>query len=565
MKAPELDSLNGERLFHEQATTEPGGPSRLVELASDQAGREIKGGVGDRFVRMQSTLGEFALSVAECAKDGAGRAWALELVGQLRIMDPQLLLAALGPLAQPAVNRELAARWLAEQLGPAIRDVVREELARAGSRFESVRDDERLPGAFWENDARLPRWLVGVGLSLRHVRVRWMCAAAEQEEVDRRARMELERRQEQHRKEAALHARHERLQADAARELAQAKEELQRLNLEQECADKARQNELARHEMELRRKHLEAEHRLKVQEESQSQEMADLRRKGELAVVQHQAAIAALQNHAETDRLRAEVDRLSKELEQAQRASVSPTQRSPTLRDDYQKTLQLLDNPRLIELLGSRVPSRVNEGAALALRAGYRVQHLLSAGYDTHKLTIGLFTQKQLEEDGRVQLSMEKLRTRDVVCGAARISVDGLSIGTKLKFKLTSNRAGHVTVINAGTSGRFWLLVPSAGARSARISRERNYDLPGEELLPASWSGPLEEGGPSGEWEHVIAIVSDEPLLAPEFLEDRFRHFGRGDLLELTIPELAEVHRRLAKWPESAWSAGVVSFEVLPA
>jgi hypothetical protein len=148
-------------------------------------------------------------------------------------------------------------------------------------------------------------------------------------------------------------------------------------------------------------------------------------------------------------------------------------------------------------------------------------------------------------------MPQENASTRDI--GVASVKI--LKIGSTLHFALSSRRAGYITVINLGTSGRFLLLCPGlCSIAQSRVEPNRTYELPGRELFPY-YDGDLVENGPAG-WEHLVAIVSDQPLI-----DQRLLGAARNAVNEIAPADLERMVARLDKTP-SQWSAGILSFMV---
>lgn len=149
---------------------------------------------------------------------------------------------------------------------------------------------------------------------------------------------------------------------------------------------------------------------------------------------------------------------------------------------------------------------------------------------------------------------------RDI--GTRRIAT--LPINSPLQFELDSQRAGHVTLLNVATSGRVWLLVPNAyaGAEEAKLAEGGQLTIPGAPFLPREQLELHEldflEVGPPG-WEHLLAVVSDQPL-APAAAVERSR--PSEPFVELAAEEQEAVWQELIQRTASSWSAAVLSFLV---
>lgn len=128
----------------------------------------------------------------------------------------------------------------------------------------------------------------------------------------------------------------------------------------------------------------------------------------------------------------------------------------------------------------------------------------------------------------------------------------------KLEFRPPMD--GYATVLNLGTSGRYWLLVPNGfdgegvGPFEARVKSGERYAIPGDEL----YRDELYEGPPAGREEYVV-IVTKEPLF-----EDRERFNAKDPeaLVELEPERLTRVIDRLSEFDPDEFAVGTVSFTV---
>jgi hypothetical protein len=163
-------------------------------------------------------------------------------------------------------------------------------------------------------------------------------------------------------------------------------------------------------------------------------------------------------------------------------------------------------------------------------------------------------------------LKRQRYSTRDIVTGPAReVEFDTLFFHEKVDFEFTSPRSGYVTVINPGTSGKFWLHVPNAQRPMPRIEAGRPCQVPSPELLPED---KLEaaglayfERGPAG-WEYIVVIVSDEPLMEAAVVA---RSRDQAPVIELSPAELQGALDRLERMGRDHWASGVARFRVEPA
>jgi hypothetical protein len=91
---------------------------------------------------------------------------------------------------------------------------------------------------------------------------------------------------------------------------------------------------------------------------------------------------------------------------------------------------------------------------------------------------------------------------------------------------------------------------------NVRVLEGRSYFIPGDELFP--WDGDYREEGPAG-WEHIIGIVSDDPILDDEIIA---RSTSDSPIVELDSRDALELLNTLEDVSPQSWSAGILSFLV---
>jgi hypothetical protein len=185
---------------------------------------------------------------------------------------------------------------------------------------------------------------------------------------------------------------------------------------------------------------------------------------------------------------------------------------------------------------------------------GVKPQMLQSAGYDARvQSALQQLLARQQRDGNPVRLEKPEIITRDM--GLRQDNV--LKIGSTLSFTLHSARPGYVTLINFGTSGRLWLLCPGSlcPAEHTHIEANRPYPIPGPILFPVKQE--LFEKGPGG-WEHLVAVISDRPLIGPGLAVPTPL---AKPLNELSAEAMGRLMAELDGMP-GAWTAGVLSFEV---
>ena len=170
---------------------------------------------------------------------------------------------------------------------------------------------------------------------------------------------------------------------------------------------------------------------------------------------------------------------------------------------------------------------------------------------------VELFSNKYHAEGSLVHVSKQDLITRDI--GISK--VNGLPMGSSLRFNFRSEKSGFVTLLNIGTSGAVTILVPNAFASlsDSRVESSREYTVPGPDFLPVEKVGDLQQTGPSG-WEHLAVLVSDEPMFPEHVIS---RACNESPLVKLSNKEISNLFNNLKTLDTNCWSADVLSFLVV--
>ena len=355
---------------------------------------------------------------------------------------------------------------------------------------------------------------------------------------------------QQHRQQAESQ---ERIEQEAGRkadiearkleaELAQAEE-----TARQAAAATAEQRELAELRVErLRLEKDQAEHGVKTA--SERAKAAELeRQRAELAVQQAQEDLQGAQE----------------QRRQAERSYQAQAQALGDVKEELKKLFGGFTSEVLTGLFQRDQRAAYNAAGSITAH-GFSAQQLLAVGINTPLDFI------ERLQDSTVQVRKNNLKrkrysTRDILTGPAReVEFDTQFVHEKVDFEFASPRSGYVTVINPGTSGKFWLHVPNAHCPMPRIEGGRTYQVPGPELLPED---KLEaaglafyESGPAG-WEYIVVIVSDEPLMEAAVLG---RSREQAPAIELSPAELQGALDRLERMGRGQWAAGVARFRVEP-
>jgi hypothetical protein len=365
-----------------------------------------------------------------------------------------------------------------------------------------------------------------------------MIALQEKAAQQRQAGAEGQRRVEQ---EAARMADIEAKRLAA--ELAQAEEAAR-----QAAAATVQQRDVAKHRIELLcLKKDQAEHEVKAA--SERAKTAQLEgRNAELAVRQAQE----------------DLQRAQEQRRQAELSHQAQVQFLGDLKEELKKLFSGFTPEVLTGLFQHNQTAAYNAASSITSH-GFSAQHLQAMGIDT-QLNFIERLQDSTVQVRKNNLKRQRYSTRDIITGPAQeMEFDTLAVHEKVDFEFASPRPGFVTIINPGTSGKFWLHVPNAYRLMPRIEARLTYQVPGPELLPEDKLEAVGldyyENGPAG-WEYIVVIVSDEPLMETAVAS---RSRDMAPVIELSPAELQGALDRLDRMGRDHWAAGVAKFRVEPA
>jgi len=467
------------------------------------------------------------LSFGEILKDSNGDAWDLEIRGNWWVSDARRFLTArAASIVSPEVpfTREMAQTWMSSVVRSHVLDAVKAHT------IEELRDRDALPATWWSK--HMTEWLDAAGISVEVHECEWTSADAARAEAERRRLEELARMEAEQERERQALMRRDKLEAEHAEHRLRIEHDQRLSALER---DAQLQQAERRHRAELLRLEAGCE---------------EIRQRKERAAIEHELAVAKLTGNLKALR-EAEAQRAKLEERHAEIAH---------LLAETKAALERLGNvPELLQKLVDRDERQAHQATERILSPefaslGLNADMLAVLGYRVPVQTAWqVFSDRARQQEGAVRIEKAELRTRDI--GAAKVKA--LKIGTSLAFSFESARPGYVTMLNLGTSGRVWVHVPSALRKpeDARVEAGRRYTVPGPELFP--WPHDYREEGPGG-WEHIVVVVSDQPLILGDATK---RLFGDSPLLQLDHEELTRLVGQLNDSPDS-WVAGVLSFLV---
>ena len=348
-------------------------------------------------------------------------------------------------------------------------------------------------------------------------------------------------------------------------------------------------------EVALRKAEIEAENernqailtaRLKAEKEKIESDriLSETERRAELAKVELKAdqEKAQILQATELQRMRYEKERLQLESDlaeirnrPAEMAAIQEEQKRSQERFDQfssemATTLQTMT--RALETITEMLNKKSASIPELSLHmfynmAGISDSTLFLLGHLESKEFYSRFFAAQKERTGQgIDLALVKAVTRDVSSGQQNMKLDTLRIEESLEVTFCSPISGYATVINLGTSGRFWLQVPNAYVTPDRalVKAWERTSLPGP-LLPAERLArnglDYYEGGPTG-WEEVIILVTRQPM--NRFLSSTFPlSLEKSPFVEITPGTMKQLMKELSQMPEEDWTAGTLGFSVI--
>lgn len=467
-----------------------------------------------------------ALSFTSVLKDEDGNKWDVLVNGACSICNMESFLNRYGIHAvtpEMPISRVVMEAWtfsvVQPRLGDALGDVT----------ISDLRDKNVLPATWWE--IQFNKWFSERGIAFKDLSVEWKSADAARAEEERVRKLEMERIEQE--RNLQLEAELREAQVKACYE-----EEKARIERDKLLSDTERTHQLQVLELSHRKELLDAETGIE-----------NARRKAEQSALEHEVAIALLRHDLESAR-KAET-RMSEV--QNERATFTEVMAKATI---LLKQLGGISEPLLQQLAGK--DSRQAYQAAERLSSpefNISASTLATLGFGVEKQAlVQRLANKQSCDAQAVQLLKLDFIPRDI--GTAIIKA--LPIGRSLQFEFNSRRAGYATLLNLGTSGNVYLQVPNAmiGGQNVRVVSDKSYFVPGRDLFP--WDGDYREEGPGG-WEHIVGIVSDEPVIPQDIL---FRSTPDSPIVRLTAEEVSMLFAQLEELSPTTWSAGVLSFLV---
>jgi len=485
---------------------------------------------GDQGVYVSLAPWPLGLAFSSALRDKNGHTWDLHIRGTWSVTESWRFAcsAALDAVSPGmSVSNDLIQSWMIHATASRVQDAVQ------GNSIEDLRDRDALPARWWEK--QLSNWLGEYGISLHIGEIEFASAQASAAEAEAARHRDLERVAQARQREREVELRETAARAEYEKQKKQIESDL---NLsDQERA----------HQLQL----LEKRHRKELIEADTQIENA--RREAEKAALEHEATLARLRQDAEAVKHAEERDRQADECHQA------VVKELDELKSALTKLADLPEN--LLARLADQDARKANAAAEriVSPEFGISASTLAGLGFRVERQNLVEGLRERAAADGdKVSIRKTELITRDI--GTAKVK--GLPINTSLQFEFSTERSGHVTLLNIGTSGSVYVHVPNAyiTLERAKVDGGRSYVIPGAELLP--WERLRQLGldyvevGPPG-WEHIAVLVSDKPLLSASVLAGANVN---TPFVKLASDDILGLCDTLSNEPIGAWSAGVLSF-----
>ena len=483
---------------------------------------------------LKKAPGDCAFSFTGVVKDEQGNGWDLLLNGSCSITDIRAFMGKYGfdsVTVETPVSSAVLESWMAHTVQHQVKDAVR------GVSVSDLREKDALPALWWE--AQFNKWFSPAGLACKVTAARWASADGARAEAERAREREMERIAQERDRQLQAEIREVKAKTDYEKEKG-------RIEADKQLSESERTHQLQVLELRHRKELLAAE-----------TEIENARRAAEQSALEHELAVA---------RLRKDLESVSK----AETRIAESREEHTALAASLAKTAELLDrlnraSEPLLQRLAGKDLQKSNAAAErlVSPEFGFTASQLLGLGFSVpnQALVASLSTKHgtggkavELVKEDLTEKIIKTLGTRDI--GVAKVKA--LPIGHSLQFKLVSHRVGYVSLLNLGTSGAVYLHVPNAmiGGQNVRIVEDKPYFVPGQELFPWEWD--YREEGPAG-WEHIVGIVSDEPVIPGEIVG---RSTAEAPIVRLTAEEVGVLFAKLEDMPADTWSSGVLSFLV---
>jgi len=565
---------------------------RDVSDAAPLAGSAVPVDGPAHFVQVNMAPFEWSPFLPGFLRDAGGRAWDLRLAGRVWVEDPLRLALSGVPLprkGQPVTFEALADWWLplaASRLGDLLSSHPPEHWA----------DPAAAPFPLWRDLVGGLGGPEGLGLELASP-PSLHCAAKERAEealassnlarereraslAAGQSRLNLEREMADLRQQAAdLEAGQQQIAKSRAHdqslgqiamdgELAEAlaASTLGKLELDRQIALKQRELDQGARGEEL----IKLAHQAELDNAARQREIAALQHEGEKARLLRELDGERARDEAARDRDREALRREQEALEADKKAFEAERARpaAPAANAPQLQALQAL----LEQIRAAAAPSQSQAAGWAATAAAIGLSPLALA--ELVPLGPAVFAETLLSWSAarphRAALRLREPLTRDFAAtdspgspgawlpSGVPIPVKALKIGELLSFEITSTLGGHLTLINGGTSGRYWLMTPMEGRPPTLIQPGQAHHLPGPGFPPEL---VIQEQGPEG-IEYMIAIVSPKPVATPGVLAQSISHAPRTHFRELPPAAMARLIQELQANPED-WACGVARFLVV--
>ncbi|MDO5308785.1 MAG: DUF4384 domain-containing protein [Planctomycetia bacterium] len=235
--------------------------------------------------------------------------------------------------------------------------------------------------------------------------------------------------------------------------------------------------------------------------------------------------------------------------------AVQPTDNPFTVNDAVQSTdvqFTANDSDQLI----------FNEAVAFVHVMGVDAQTLAEEGATKSKefVSATLAQRAQSKTLPTITTRFASLVPRDICPGLKENTV---RVGKPISFDFVSPVAGYLTIVNLGTSGRYFLHSPNYFIEpgNAKVPAQTNCEIPGKLLSPNGQISQEDynELGPVG-FEEVYVIVTPQPLVSAQELQELSYD---SPCAELSLERMLQMIEALGELPADKCAVGAVSFFVV--
>ena len=501
----------------------------VIVRLPDAKARDAAVANGDRIFAVSKRSVDFSTVVVNICKED-GYEWNFVIGGEIKIADYLKFLLGWvseeGSCGLDGIDSDRFAYRVAVLLEPIIRDEIRACRTAHDYRIRDIEEKDVLPSMFWKNVFLKAGVSLLNGLEIDVTEKTFMCPDREMKaklaaEEEARKKLEEEEKRE--------------YQAFINREMSKA--ELEEIERQKKRAELDFELEKAKKEAEIRKCQIDTQ---QFQMANLTNDIAEINAAMEKAKgnVDKMEALAAALAEANA-KMEAIADKLSKLDVLTDGTMDHCTKIDPAVSPRYQGM-----SDQFLEAV-----TQIKSNTKNAVTLTYQVRDA-RYGFSTRAIISDAYT----------------ARTLGAIGSACNQKQSGtLHIGDRVTIRMTSERAGYLTLINIGTTpGVVNKIFPDKvyGARTRHIEAGRHYVMPGDLIPCPDGCGYWPVGGATtaqyGLKERVLAIVTDSPvnIEVDGLLSEINGVLVRGEFgaVEKSLTSYME----LLHQPEGMWSWGLL-------